>query len=288
MNVKDPESAFLIIQRFIHRFSEKLETKSMKNELNLLEEIREIGFDKILDTNDEFTRFKLKLTNENVTISLRIFKAHLEYSLDSFKDFPIKTIYDVKKGFLLKVMKSALNDYKEIEKVSKEIFLKLDENFLTLKPERFDKETLKRRIQCGQCGQFGNEEKVIIIYYDYETKNIILRDYETKYSLEQSELLFTHLKEIILTTTTQSDNNSKKECGICYSNYLDGNLTDFICPNTENCKQVYHVSCLREWFRANPESRTIFDKICGTCLFCDKVIFIILKKFKLIFYRKYF
>lgn len=265
MVVKDAENALIVIKQFIHQYGEQVERSAGKKELNLLEEIREIGFDKILDTNDEFTRFTLKLSDENATITLKIFSTWLEYSLNSFKDFPIKKDHDTKKGFLGRVMKSALSDYKEMERISNEIFLKLDEQFLTLKPERFDKQNFKRRIQNG-----NNNE--LMIYYDYESKGLVLKNgiKETIYNESEFETLFSDLNIIISTTTTDKGNDSK-DCGICYSNYLDGNLTDFKCPNRENCNQVYHMSCLREWFRANPESRTIFDQICGTCLFCDKV-----------------
>lgn len=265
MVVKDAENAFIVIKQFIHQYGEQVERSAGKKELNLLEEIREIGFDKILDTNDEFTRFTLKLSDENVTITLKIFSTWLEYSLNSYKDFPVKKVHDIKKGFLGRVTKSALSDYKEMERISREIFLKLDEQFLTLKPERFDKQNFKRRIQNGT----NNE---LMIYYDYESKGLVLKNdiQETKYNESELESLFSDLN-IIINTIPTDEGNDTKDCGICYSNYLDGNLTDFKCPNTENCNQVYHMCCLREWFRANPESRTIFDQICGTCLFCDKV-----------------
>ena len=265
MEVNEAKNAFNVINEFIHQFGEHFEEKSRKTELNLLEEIREIGFDKVLDTNDEFTRFKLKLSDESVTITLRIFKTLLEYSLDSFKDIPVRNFHDTKKGFLGRIMKSALNDYKYIERVSSEIFLKLDEQFLTLKPERFVKSIFKRRIKIG-----NNDE--IMIYYDFESKELILKNdiQETKYSDSKFDSLFSDLNRIINSITVDEEFNLK-DCGICYSNYLDGNLTDLSCPNSGNCNQVYHVSCLREWFRANPESRTVFDQICGTCLFCDKV-----------------
>lgn len=243
-----------------------MEEKSEANNLNLLEEIREIGFNKVLDTNDGFTRFNLKLSDESVTITLRILKTWLEYSLDSFKDLPVRQIYDTKKGFLGRIMKFALNDYKEIERISAEIFLKLDERFLTLKPERFVKNIFKRRIQIR-----NNDE--LIIYYDFESRDLILKNgmQETKYSDSKFDSLFSDLNSIIISTVTDDESCDFKDCGICYSNYLDGNLTDLKCPNSGNCKQVYHVNCLREWFRANPASRTVFDQICGTCLFCDKV-----------------
>jgi hypothetical protein len=280
MEVKDAGNAFIIIKEFIHQFDEELERYAGKKELKLLEEIRAIGFDKILDTNDEFTRFKLKISNENVTITLKILKNCLEYSLDLFEDFPIKKVHDTKKGYLGRVMKSALNDYKDIERLSIEIFLRLDEQFLTLRPERFDKQILKRRIQNG------NDEE-IIIYYEFESKELILKtnSQEIKYKEFKFESLFLDLNSIINAISTEEENYTK-DCGICYSNFLDGNLTDFKCLNTKNCNQAYHVSCLREWFRVNPESRTVFDQICGRCLFCDEVRRKILK-FYYIFSRNY-
>lgn len=258
--VDDHVTAFQLIADFIKQSAEPENPK--ESELNLLEEFREIGFDKVLDTNDEFTKFKLKLHNDAAMTLKIVGRQQFECSLDSFKDAPVKTHLDSEKGFLKRIMKLATSYYNELMGISQEVFKEIDDKFLTLQPERFDNRALKRRIH-GE----------VLVYYDYETKKLIIQKGDntiSKYSADQTDFLITNLTYLVTTNTTE---DSSKECGICYSNYLDGHLTDLICPDPSKlgCKQVYHANCLREWFRANPESRTVFDKICGSCLFCDQV-----------------
>ena len=244
--------------QFIHCFGN---VPNNNSNLDLLEEIRGIGFENVIQTNDEFNRFKLKL-NSNETMSLRIFKDHLEYSLDSFNDFPVKKVFDKKKGFLKRSIKAGENYLKELEEISLIVFDKIDENFNTLRPERFDKKSFKRRIYCK-----GGEE--ISIFYDFESKEIIMNNF--KYSMEQGDKIFKDLHDHV--GEEEDEEETGKECGICYSIYLDGQLTNLSCSDSSvsSCNQIYHETCLRELFKANPTSRTIFDKIVGNGLFCETV-----------------
>lgn len=246
--------------QFIHQFGCEEDEALPNDSVSLLEEIREIGFDKVLDTNDEFSKLKLKLPNNEresesymQTISVRILKNHLrEYSLDSFPDSKITRFKDNRKGFLGRILKSASNEYKELKKISDEIFLKIDEEFPTLKPERNRHEVLKRRMT-SSCEE-------IEVSYDYETKKIKINKLEC-----EKANVFKELRMIL----SSMNEFQEKECGICYSNYLDGQIATFPC---QSCGQIYHETCLREWYTANPECRSVFDKIIGKCLFCDAVI----------------
>ncbi len=260
MNINDPGIAFLFIMQFIHRYGEIKVSVTPSSKNDLLEEIREVGFHKVIDTNDDFSKFKLKVDTIEI-LSLQLFKDRLEYSLDSFKDFPKRAVFDKKRGFLDRVLKAGLNDLKELERIYNLVFARLDEQFLTLQPERHDKTILRRRIHNNQSIA---DENTLLIYYNYESKQIIMNEHR-HYSVHESDKLIQDLKDIIV------EDEAEKECGICYSTYLDGQLTNLTCSNALKCKQMYHESCLREWFRSIPTSRTIFEKIGGNCLFCETV-----------------
>lgn len=247
--------------QFIHQFGcEKEEELPLNNSIPLLEEIREIGFDKVLDTNDEFSKLKLKLPGAEIatqTITVRILKNQVfEYSLDSFPDYPVTRFKDNKKGFLGRILKDATNEYRELKKISDEIFMKIDEEFPTLKPERNRQDILKRRMTLS-CEEAD-------ISYDYKTKRVMINS--TEYETNNKENIFTELGRMLHSMNMNED--QEKDCGICYSNYLDGQLAAFPC---QFCGQIYHETCLREWYTSIPECRSVFDKIIGKCLFCDEV-----------------
>jgi E3 ubiquitin-protein ligase FANCL len=75
------------------------------------------------------------------------------------------------------------------------------------------------------------------------------------------------------------------ECAICYSFKLpreEGNgeeeqlggsfdLPDHVCDNPK-CRRSYHVTCLREWLRALPTTRSSFGTLCGQCPYCTEDI----------------
>ena len=284
MQVTDPGTAFFVIMQFIHTFgaqinSEKLNNLKSKSDRkgsdildyghDLLEEIRCIGFNRILDANDDFTNLKIKIIDHHC-ITLKISRNQLEYTLDSFPNISVKSLLTFQKGFLSKIIKSATADYKRLDDVCN-VFLKIDNTFPTLQPERMNPESLKRRIHLSY-----NEE--ILLTFDFDAGKFFLSSYlDCSGSITSESFdLSNNLSEILIKKLTQklksSDPiNNPIECGICYSDYLDGQIAAFKCPNALNCKQIYHESCLKNWFRANPESKTIFDQISGNCLFCDKV-----------------
>ena len=265
MNVNDPGIAFLLIMQFIHQFGSEKE-ESIPNSLSLLEEIREIGFDKVLDTNDEFSKLILRLPidegNFVSPMTVRILKNQtLEYSLDSFPGYPVAILKDSKKGFLGRILKIATSEYKELRKISEEIFRRIDDEFPTLNPERSSKEILKRRIHCD-----SSQKEEIEIFYNFKAKQIQINSRDKNNSFNPTNIIeiFTELSRILQANTE----NQQKDCGICYSSYLDGQVAAFLC---KVCGQIYHETCLREWYTSNPECKTVFDKIIGTCLFCDEV-----------------
>lgn len=258
MNVNDPGTAFLFIMQFIHKFGVEDEGTNYSSSLSLLEEIREIGFDKIIDTNDEFSRLKLKMPFESYpTLNIKILRnQNYEYSFDSFPDCPVSKIKDSKQGFLGRILKLATNDFIKYKKICNEIFFKIDEEFPTLKPERNSNQILKRRILCGT-------EDILEISYGYKSNQIQINSSSKSYFIDDPFEIFSELKKIFIPIA-----EIEKDCGICYSNYLDGQIAELKCPS---CCQIYHETCLREWYISNPEFKTLFDKIFGKCLFCNEV-----------------
>lgn len=284
MQVTDPGTAFFFIMQFIHTFGAQINSEALNNlksksdrnrsdvldyDNNFLEEIRDIGFNRILDANDDFTNLKIQIIDHHC-ITLKISRNQLEYTLDSFPNIFVTSLLTIQKGFLSKIIKSATADYKRLDDVCS-VFLKIDNSFPTLQPERMNSESLKRRIYLSY-----NEE--IILSFDFDANKFLLSSYSDCSSSITSESfdLSNNSFEILMKKLTQilksfDPINTPLECGICYSDYLEGQLAAFNCPNALNCKQIYHESCLKNWFRANPESKTIFDQISGNCLFCDKV-----------------
>ncbi|XP_065883470.1 E3 ubiquitin-protein ligase FANCL-like isoform X2 [Dysidea avara] len=61
------------------------------------------------------------------------------------------------------------------------------------------------------------------------------------------------------------------ECCICYSYRLDGNTPEVVCDN-DQCCQAFHHSCLFEWLKSVPTSRQSFNTIFGECPYCSKPI----------------
>lgn len=66
------------------------------------------------------------------------------------------------------------------------------------------------------------------------------------------------------------------DCGICYSQDLptengSSEFPDTVCDNGP-CARHYHETCLRDWLLSLPSSRKSFDRIIGTCPYCNEPI----------------
>lgn len=264
---RDAKSAFNHIKSFIERKADSVVIAV--EDINLLEEIRRVGFSRFIDANDDFDRLHLKIDSEtfpSIKVLINKKDAQCEYFFES-NEIPKMTL-PLQKGFLAKVIKKSHQFANNLDLVAQQIFFKLDENFDTLKPERFDKKAFWRRIHIDP-----KIDRQIKVAYNFVSDGVVLT-HESKDSIFKNyESLERELKSILKSSVSKSES---LECGICYSDFLDGSLADFTCAENSSsgrsgCNQVYHENCLREWFRANPESRTIFDRICGKCLFCEKV-----------------
>jgi hypothetical protein len=66
------------------------------------------------------------------------------------------------------------------------------------------------------------------------------------------------------------------ECSICYNHDLPteeggSELPEAVCDNGP-CNRHYHETCLHEWLQSLPSSRKSFDRIVGTCPYCNEPI----------------
>lgn len=63
------------------------------------------------------------------------------------------------------------------------------------------------------------------------------------------------------------------DCGICYCYDMCGEVPEMTC-NNDSCNQLYHVSCLVEWFRGLVNVRQSFGTVFGECPYCSKAMHI--------------
>eukprot|EP00871_Galdieria_phlegrea_P003603 jgi/Galph1/4243/GphlegSOOS_G2936.1 len=65
---------------------------------------------------------------------------------------------------------------------------------------------------------------------------------------------------------------SKLECGICYSDWIDGIGAPDITCEMASCGRYYHTNCLYEWLRSLPDVHESFDVYFGECPYCMQPI----------------
>lgn len=59
------------------------------------------------------------------------------------------------------------------------------------------------------------------------------------------------------------------ECGICYSYKLGTSIPEELCKNLR-CSRSFHHSCIFEWLKSLPNTRTSFDTVFGFCPYCSE------------------
>ena len=115
-------------------------------------------------------------------------------------------------------------------------------------------------ISCGICygytlllggGEEGRRERVATEASEASNPAYSSRLQTTRRSRPQSPLAYNSVFIIV-------DDDTK----------LQQELPDIICP-TSNCAKPYHHSCLFEWLRGDRESTISFDRIHGSCMYCE-------------------
>lgn len=166
------------------------------------------------------------------------------------------------RGFLARLVKRSETEVERLLQMQI-VLLDLDARFSTLGPERGDGMAGLRRIHVG-------DGSVAQISADFRGDRFILghgSEPERAFGMHEIDNL---LQAMAALTTSHGNDESNGACGVCYSDYIDGQLAQLSCPN-RTCAQIYHESCLRAWFRTNPQTRMLFGHISGSCLFCEQV-----------------
>lgn len=57
-------------------------------------------------------------------------------------------------------------------------------------------------------------------------------------------------------------------CAICYEYRLADAVPEVVCDN-ERCSKAFHRTCLYDWLRAIPSSKTAFASVYGACPWCE-------------------
>lgn len=73
-----------------------------------------------------------------------------------------------------------------------------------------------------------------------------------------------------------AEESTTLECSICYNHDLPteegrSEFPEAVCDNGP-CNRHYHETCLYEWLQSLPSSRKSFDRIIGTCPYCNEPI----------------
>jgi E3 ubiquitin-protein ligase FANCL len=69
----------------------------------------------------------------------------------------------------------------------------------------------------------------------------------------------------------QDEGDMSEKCSICYSYRLEMKVPDKVCDNAKCCRP-FHSQCLAEWLRSIPKAHQSFDTIFGTCPYCSSAI----------------
>ncbi len=234
------EAAF-VLMKFIHAYAPIPVPISL-----IVTELKEFGFSRFSDISEDFSAFSLKITHDE-QVHIKCVDGQAIYQVVG-KNFA----FPLRHGFVGQIVKIAEAQIAQMQQIF-QIFKKIDDSFSTLAPERNSK-TLKRTIFVGR-----SLEPVRV---SFEDSAFVVNN-----SIIQSEQIIQHLLSLVPQTAYSSD----FECGICYSDCLDGQLTDFQCSNRK-CHHYYHSSCLLSWFKANPACQCNFNYYTGPCLFCEQVI----------------
>lgn len=223
----------------------------------IVEELATFGFNRVSRCSEDFSAFSISLTvdsnctgNESIQIKCIDGAAVVDIA-DSKLKFPLK------RGFLAKSLKAAQMQLAFLHEIQ-QFFQKIDNSFPTLVPERHSS-TPKRSIFVGR----GHAPISVV----FENPSFRVDEH---CGIGKHEL-FAHLQALLSPPATATFSMSEEdECGICYSDFLDGHLADVKCTS-HGCGHAYHRTCLLSWFKANPSCQCQFNYYTGPCLFCEQV-----------------
>ncbi|XP_063774276.1 E3 ubiquitin-protein ligase FANCL isoform X1 [Pseudophryne corroboree] len=253
----------------------------------LVKDIENLGWDKLLFVDNEFSTIKLKIEDSSGrehVILLRLGARYPYKAPDCSVDLPVpfsiswtpqSNLQDIYNQVLL-TLESLKDFWDALDEIDKKTWV--------LEPEKPTRSATVRRIAIGnnvsitidldprhptmipEC-YFLGADHVVHPLKDKLNSNIHLWDPETG--------LFQNLKDILeIEFPSQSDfkkSDFSMDCGICYAYRLDSAIPDQVCDDP-HCGQPFHQACLYEWLNTLPSSRQSFNIIYGECPYCSKPI----------------
>lgn len=270
-------------------FSSHLERQKLNRVKRMYEEIEMIGWDKVVDLNDELTQICFEVVDE----ALRRHQITFIHAADGH----LAIVYDlpVKMHALRQIMKelSMYAIFRNFERFLKQyqcfwtIMEDFDNNCWIVEPENPSKSCTTRRIvlqkSCSVEIEVNPEEPRDICkcrFYGSSIQTDPLREkFESSISKahvwDASSLPRINLEHILNVRFPEKQKHSNEEfgleCGICYTFSLAEIIPDQSCENP-HCARSFHRQCLYEWLKALPSTRSSFDTAFGNCPYCSHPI----------------
>ncbi|XP_066451840.1 E3 ubiquitin-protein ligase FANCL [Eleutherodactylus coqui] len=253
----------------------------------LVKDIDNLGWDKLLFVDNEFSTIKLKIEDSSGRDHVIIVRLGARYPYkapDCCVDLPVafsiswtaqSNIQDIYSQVL-----STLESLKSFWDMLDEI----DTKTWVLEPEKPTRSATMRRIAIGNNvsitidvdprhptmlpeSYFLGADHVVQPLKDKLNSNAHLWDPEVG--------LLQNLKDTLeIDFPSKSDfekSDFARDCGICYAYRLDSAIPDQVCDDPR-CAQPFHQACLYEWLNGLPSSRQSFNIIYGECPYCTKPI----------------
>ncbi|XP_077622615.1 E3 ubiquitin-protein ligase FANCL isoform X3 [Crocuta crocuta] len=254
---------------------------------SLIEEIRTLGWDKLVYVDTCLSTIKLKAEDASGRKHLITLKLKAKYpaeSPDCFVDFPVPfSVSWTPQSSLVSIhgqFSAALESLKTFWDVMDEI----DEKTWVLEPEKPTRSATARRIALGNNASIHIEvdpkhptmlPECCFLGADHVVKPLGIKLSRNIHLWDPENSLLQNLKDVLEIDFPARANLEKSDfsmdCGICYAYQLDGAIPDQVCDNSQ-CAQPFHQICLYEWLRGLVTSRQSFNIIFGECPYCSKPI----------------
>lgn len=269
-------------------FQEQMQPTIQRNNCaQLISELENIGWEKVVSVNADFQSFQIKfvdLKQRQHVMQIKLHSQHPRQAPTIIVDLPVKfDIVWTASSTLLDVFNQFVHNvdlYQDLWNNLNE----LDRKTWILEPDNPTFSATNRRIAISANAsiqitvdpkhpsslpdiKFLGSNQATNPLRENMTSNLHLWD-------ENEGLL--HNLSSLLEVTFPSPSNSKKEdfsadCGICYSYRLGMEIPEEVC-NDSRCAQPFHQTCLIEWLRGLPSYRQSFQTIFGECPYCSTPI----------------
>lgn len=262
-------------------------TAFSSNCAQLISELENIGWEKVVSVDADFQSFQIKYTDAKQRQHIMKIKLHPQNSrhaptiaVDLPAEFdvvwtPSSTLLDVFNQFVHNV-----DLYQELWNNLDE----LDQKTWILEPDNPTFAATNRRIALSASASVQvtvdpkhphSLPEIKFLGSDKAT-NPLRENMTTNLALwNENDSLLKNVSTV-LDVTFPSPSDSRKEdfsadCGICYSYRLGMEIPEEVC-NDSRCGQPFHQTCLIEWLRGLPACRQSFNTIFGECPYCGTPI----------------